>query len=135
MIQIEVLDCPNEDYLGRYLLHKNLVCLGSNREADLRLEDPQLKRNHLLFEIVNDQLLVHLNKGQEFLHVNGKRTTSFKFLKEGDEIAVGGSRIKIQSCQFTSVITKREVLNRNTDELIKEASPLLDFIKELQRDL
>ncbi|MEX0797818.1 MAG: FHA domain-containing protein [Bacteriovoracaceae bacterium] len=135
MIKLKVKECPNPDYIGSYTFDKNLVYIGGNIDADLLLDDSDVGSNHLFIEIVNNQLLAHLNKDQDFFLVNGKRTTKFKFLNVGQDIKIGSSVVAVEIFAPTDIVAKREVLNKNTEELIQENSPLLEFIKELQKEL
>ena len=135
MIQIAVKNCPDSEYEGEYFFDKNLVYVGSNHDADLYLPDEKLSRNHLLIEIVDGQLLAHLGKNAQAFKVEGKLATKFKFLSAGNVIEAGGSSFKIMVFAPTVRTTKREWLNKNTDELIRSGAPLLEAVKELQEDL
>lgn len=135
MIQLKVEECPSSDYVGEYIFHKNLIYIGANIDADLYLEDGALVGNHLLVEIVDGQLLAHLGKDAPSFWVDGKLATKFKFLAAGNVVKIGSTKIRIVLFAPTSKTSKREVLNKNTDELIQANSPLLDYIKDLQREL
>lgn len=135
MIKLEVLDCPNSDYLGEYTFYKNLLYVGSSIDADLCVEDLKVKSLHLIIEVVEEQLLAHLGKTAEVFWVNGKRSGKLKFLASGDELTLGETTLKVVSFAQTKIETKRDALNKNTEELIRDKSPLLAYIKELQKSL
>ena len=135
MIKLEVLESPNADYLGEYVFFKNLIYVGSNIDADLYLEDKAASSNHIFIEIVDGQLLAHLGKDAKSFWVDGKLTTKFKFLHPGNILKAGETKFKILGFENSKICTKREILNKNTDELIQSNSPLLGYIKELQKRL
>ncbi len=135
MIELELIQCPDNDFLGTYIIFKDFIHIGSNMDADIRVKDAQLKPNHLVIEIIDAQLRATLNLDEGYFLVDGKRTTSLKFLNIGQTFEIGKSRFIVKQFSSQKIVTKREVLNQNTDELIKESSPLLNYIKKLQAKL
>lgn len=135
MIRLKIESCPDPDRLGEYVFHKNLIYIGSSADADLALPDRQAAPNHLFIEIVDGQLLAHGAMENIEFKVDGKLATKFKFLKAGSVVEAGNTAFKILLFAAGSESDKREALNKNTDELIQSRSPLLGFIKELQKEL
>ncbi|MCO4753917.1 MAG: hypothetical protein KC478_05520 [Bacteriovoracaceae bacterium] len=135
MIELEIIHCPNNDFLGTYRIFKDLFHIGSNLSAELRVKDNAIMANHLIIDIEEDRLRATLNLDDGFFLVDGKRTTSLKYLNIGSSFEVGNTRFLVKQFSAQKIVTKRETLNKNTDELIKEKSPLLSYIKKLQTEL
>lgn len=135
MIRLNVEQTNSEERMGEYLFEKNLIYIGNNIDADLYLEDNELNSNHIIIEIVDGQLIAHAGTKTEAFWVDGKITTKFKFLSPGNKIKAGKSVINVVEFSPTKRQTKRELLNKNTDELLKEKNELLDVIKSIRESL
>lgn len=135
MILIEVLKCPDQDFLGEFSFFKDFIRVGSSTSVELYLNDKSLCKNHLFLEVQDGILTATLSGDQSLFWVNGKRTAGVKTLKVSDLISIGNSEFKVLSIQKQDLKTKREALNFNTEELIKEQSSLLKYIKALQEEL
>ncbi len=132
MIVIEVLECPDQDYLGQFSFYKSFIRIGSGQSVEFCLNDKQIKKNHLVLDIQDNQLNAAASEESDLFWVNGKRTAGIKSLKVGDTIQIGETKFKIVNFLNMPIESKRERLNRNTEELIKSNSPLLSYIKNLQ---
>lgn len=133
MIQITINSSPDINKIGTITFNKNLIYIGNNHTCDLFISDTNLISNHLIIEIVESKMIVHPHKDIDFFLVNGKRTTGHKFVTLGNKIKIGGTEFTIDLFTETTYISMKETLNKLTDDLIKEESPLLDVIQELQR--
>lgn len=135
MILIEVLKCPDQDFLGKFSFFKEFIRVGSSTNVELYLNDKDLCKSHLVLEVQGEVLTATLSGEQSLFWVNGKRTAGVKRLKVNDLISIGRTEIKVLSILKQDLKTKREALNLNTEELIKEQSSLLKYIKALQEEL
>lgn len=132
MIGLNIVECPDKDYLGEVKFYKDLIYIGKNLSADLYLPDKSLQTNHIFLEVTDGKLIAHSSKHVEYFWVNGKRTKNFKFLGMGDQIKIGTSTIKVVIFSPSTTIDKRTGLNNATDILINSKQSLLPLVQSLQ---
>lgn len=132
---MELIKCDDPLKTGEYCFHKSQLYVGSNLSADLYLKDSNLYPNHFFIEIVGNKLLLHPHRTIDFYLIDGKRTTSMRYLKVDQTVAYKSVEFVIKSFSDASVPSFRETLNNKTDELIKTKSPLLDIITKLEEQL
>ncbi|MBD64041.1 MAG: hypothetical protein CME62_02465 [Halobacteriovoraceae bacterium] len=131
MIEIEVIQSQNKDFLGTYKFHKNLIYIGSNHEADLYFPKSCLGHNHLFIEVIHDKLITHLHQEVDHILVNGKRTTNFKTLYSGDKISFSDLEFKIKRFKHSEIITKKDLLNKAAAEIPQTRSELIPILSKL----
>lgn len=134
MLVIQITKAKDENLKGTYRFGKNLVHIGSHQDSDLMLPQDEVALRHLFIEVVEDQLIAHLDRDSEEFWVDGKVVTKFKFLSPASVIRAGETEFRVIEARHETTRSKRELLNKNTDELIKGKSPLLGFIKALQEN-
>jgi hypothetical protein len=132
MIHLEITKSNNSDHLGEYQFHKDLIYIGSNLSADIYLPEKEILTNHLFIEVVEGKLLVHPSREADFFLVDGKRTTSVRYIKINQKISVGETEILIKSFSVSPMVSLREKLNEKTDQLINAKSDMLDLIAKLE---
>lgn len=133
MISIEITNANNEEYIGQYLFQKNLIKFGANILSEIYLPDEKLNQSHIFIEVIDDNILIHLQKDAEFFFINGKRTTTYKFLKRNDLVKIGDCTFKLLDYKFQEVVSMRDILNKNS-QIIKNTKPeLLRIIQELSK--
>lgn len=130
MIHLEVLSSPDQDVINSYEFHHNQIYLGHSR-GNLQVRDPKLLDNHLMIEVIENDLLVHPQKSVEFYLLNGKRATEIRKIKTGDTIGIGDTTLKIRGFQESSYPSKKDVLNAKMNQLIEENSPRLKVVEKL----
>lgn len=135
MITIELTKCPDPLKIGEYPFHKNQIYIGSNISADLYINDPNVYFNHFFIEIVENKLLLHPHQSSDYFLIDGKRTTSMRYLKAGQKVGLNSIEFTIKSFSETLVQTFRDTLNTNTDQLINENSQLINFISKIEEQL
>jgi hypothetical protein len=132
MIQFEVTDCPDSQVMAPFTFYQNQIYLGKSK-GDLWINDPSLLANHAMVEVVERDLLFHPQKGVEFYHLNGKRSSTVRKIKIGDIITIGKTKIKILDFQETRRESKKVILNNKLSKLIAENSLRLTVIERLSR--
>jgi FHA domain len=71
--------------------------LGRTREADLFLRDPEVSRRHLRFESHGSFVYIEDLHSSNGTFLNGRRVTEAIEIRDGDEIDVGTTRIRVHS--------------------------------------
>lgn len=132
MIQITTHSSPDKDKIGTSLFNKNLIYVGNDHMCDLYFHDDQVIPNHLIIEVIESKMIIHPHKDIKYFLVNGKRSTSHKYVTIGNKVKIGNTEFTIDNFIETSYSTVKDNLNKLTDELIKEESPLLDIIQNIQ---
>lgn len=132
MIKVKVIDSVDQDKIGVFVFHRNLIYVGNEHLCDLFLNDSQLISNHLIIEIIDGKLLAHPHKEIDFFLVNGKRSTGAKIIGLGQSIKIGSSTFIIEEFIEVPINHYKETLNQITEKLIQDNSPLLEIIGELQ---
>lgn len=131
MIDIEILNSPDEKRLGRYVFHKDEISFGSNLNDELLLDEEEISPSHISIVIKEFKLYVHLREGIDFILVNGKRTTAAKLLKATDTITIGKTTLKINNFLIENHKTRKEFLNAKVEEFKKINSPLIPVLQIL----
>lgn len=132
MIEIE-LNCElNAEINGKRRFNKNLVYFGSDYSCDIFTPGNHIKPLHGFIEIVGTKLLVHLGDGVDHIHVDGKLTTSVRYLKVGQLIKFGDYELKVSNFMENHYPSSRETVNKITDEIIKAGGKELEILKSIQ---
>ncbi|HXH31649.1 MAG TPA: FHA domain-containing protein [Bacteriovoracaceae bacterium] len=132
MIHFEIKQSPDQNVLTGFKYLQNLIYLGK-KSGDLVIDDEHLRDSHVMIEVVEGNLLVHPQKGVEFYLINGKRTTTIRKLRIGDEVGIGQTVLRIQAFEHTLKETKAEVLNKKLKSMIAQGSERLGLIERLTK--
>ena len=89
MINLKITDSVDPEKIGNYTFHKNLIYIGNKYSCDIYIKDNSIISNHIFIEVIEQRLLVHLNKEIDFILINGKRTTGHKYVGVGETISIG----------------------------------------------
>lgn len=131
MLKISITNANDENRVGEYLFHKNLIYIGSNHDADIYAPLEKVEKNHIFLEVVDEALLVHPGRGIEYILVNTKRTVSFKKLKKGDQVQVGDLVFKIDDYQLIQNLSVKEHLKQKVETIKKDNPNQLKVLKSL----
>lgn len=132
MIKFQILSSPDLNILAPFEYYKNQIYFGQKAD-DLRINDSEILTTHLMLEVVASDLIVHPQKGVSFFLINGKRASTIRKIKIGDEITLGKTIIKILSFEETPKISKKVILDQKLKSLINENSPRLSVIESLTK--
>lgn len=132
MIEFEVVESSDLNSLSTYQFFQNQIYIGRT-SGDLVIQDSQLRSSHGILEIIENELLIHPQKDVEFFLINGKRATTIRKIKAQDKITLGQTVIKILRFEPTFTESRKEILDRRLNTLIKENSPTLSIIETLSQ--
>jgi len=71
------------------------IFVGRAATNHLRVRDPQCSRVHCRVDVTSEGLTLHDNSSGNGTYVNGERIARSRRLDDGDEVQLGGTRIKI----------------------------------------
>jgi phage terminase large subunit len=129
MIHFQITQSPDLNVVTTFKYFLNQLYLG--RSGDLAIQDPELKRLHVMIEVIGQDLLIHPQGQVESFQINGKRATAIRKLKIGDNIGIGSSVIKILDFAESQSPTKKQILNNKLQRLMQQQSPRLGVIEAL----
>lgn len=132
MIVIELTKCKFSLKTNEYTFHKNHIYIGSNFSADLYINDSNIFTNQFYLEIIENRLLIHPHRSLGFYLVDGKRTTSRRYLKVGQRVSFDENEFIIKNFIEVNDETFREKLNTNTDKIISNNPDILKIIKKIE---
>ena len=96
MVELEFVDSPDGDILGKRVVYFDEISLGSSRINTIIVEDPDLKKRALRLSIRESGIYVeNLDSGHYFS--NDKKVSGKKRHARGDRICVGSTTFKIVS--------------------------------------
>lgn len=132
MIEFKILQGPDENVISSYKFFQNQIYLGRT-SGDLQINDNNLYQSHAMLEVIGKELLIHPQRGVEFYLINGKRASTVRKLKIGDQVTLGETIFKVISFQETETVSKKNILNSRLNELIEEGSSRLSVIEALTK--
>jgi hypothetical protein len=132
MIQLEVIESPDRNVVAAITYHQNQIYLGAET-GDLKIQDPGLLPSHAMVEVIGSDLLFHPQKAVDFYLLNGKRATTIRKVKAGDQVTIGRTVIRMTAFTETVRESKKDFLERKLARLIDEASPKLAVIEILSK--
>jgi hypothetical protein len=103
------------------------------KTGDLIIADSELKESHLMIEVIGKDLLLHPQRGVEFFLINGKRATSIRKLKIGEEVTFGQTVLKVLGFEETTVLSKKLILGDKLAALVESDSSRLPVIDKLSK--
>ena len=133
MIEIEIKDTINKDRLGIYNIHRNTISLGSHPSDDIMVDQDQINKQHIHFNISKNKLFLELGNDVERIHVNKKICNATKSLKINDEIKINNTMIKILNFSQSQIQTRKELLNQKVSELPEKRPELVEILQELSQ--
>jgi len=94
-VELEIRERANE----RVLRIRPPFELGRTRDADVFLRDGEVSRRHLRFETQGGVVYIRDLQSSNGTFLNGRRVTEAIEVREGDEIDVGTTRLRVLSIQ------------------------------------
>ncbi len=132
MIRFEIIESPDKEILNTFEYFHNLIYIG-NASGNLTVHDPDIKRTHLMIEVVGDDVIIHPQKDVEFYLINGKRATTPRKIKINDLITFGRTVLKLLAFAETPPFSKKNILNQKLNALIESESHKLPVIEALSK--
>lgn len=131
MLVVEILDCPDPEFLGEWRFHKNQIQLGFP-EGDISPDVAGLPSYGFMLETYPDliQGTPHPDLGHWLL--NGKRATRPRRLRLGDTISVAGIKLRIKEAVPEEFHSRKSILDGKLQALLSSESKLLPLIKLLK---
>ena len=94
MIELEVLESPDEDILGLHQFFLPEISIGRSRFAQISLRDPDWPFKGLILTSTPQGLLLKNTENSPYI-VNGKKITGQKILFQGGEVSIGKTSLKL----------------------------------------
>lgn len=132
MVQFEITKSPDPNVRNNFRFMSNSLTIGK-KTGDLIIADTELKESHLMIEVIGSDLLLHPQKDVEFFLINGKRATSIRKLKVGEEVTIGKTVFKILGYEETTVLSKKIILGDKLAALVESDSSRLPVIDKLSK--
>ncbi|MFP5457394.1 MAG: hypothetical protein ACLGG7_01570 [Bacteriovoracia bacterium] len=129
MIEVNVIDATDPEYLGTWKFRKNQIYLG-HPSGDIAPHG-LLFSYAFMIEVLPDFIQVQPHPDLEFWLLNGKRATKPRKVKIGDHLQVGDLALTITSVAHQELPTKKQILDRRLKELVSSQSPVLEVIQAL----
>lgn len=130
MLQLEIISSPDQSVINLYQFFQNELYLGHST-GNLRISDPELMASHLMIEVVENDLIVHPQKGVTAYLIDGKRASTIRKIKTGQTLKIGNTTLRVLSYSYTEFKTKKTVLDEKLATLIETNSPKLAVIEKL----
>jgi hypothetical protein len=132
MVQFEITKSPDPNVRNHFRFMSNSLTIGK-KTGDLIIADTELKESHVMIEVIGRDLLLHPQKDVEYFLINGKRATSIRKLKVGEEVTIGKTILKILGFEETTVQSKKNILNDKLAALVDSDSSRLSVIDKLSK--
>ena len=132
MVQFEITKSPDPNVMNNFRFMSNSLTIGK-KSGDLIIADIDLKESHVMIEVVGPDLLLHPQRGVEFFLINGKRATSIRKLRTGEEVTIGRTVLKIIGFEETTILTKKAILSDKLNALVEADSSRLTVIDKLSK--
>ena len=139
MLELKIIESKNLDLIGNWSYKKNEVCIGpiKNKISDIRLIEQDLgfdvtlviHKEHLFFERVS-----HGDEDKGTSLINGKKTIGRSFLKIGDILTIGETKIEIVNFENSPAFVPQKFQN-NLKKIIRGNHPINKIIKIIDDDL
>ena len=136
MIKLEILHSDDPNREGIYTFEKNQLFIGSNYSADIYLPLPHILKDHLFLEIIESKILLHLGSDVNHLKVNGKRTTTFKYLKRDDTFTIENEKFQLKDFFPTEQKLTSDKLNEASKEIQNDPKvfEIINSLNNLRKD-
>lgn len=134
MIHFDIIKSPDENVLTTFKFFQNQIYIGTTN-GDLWIDDPEIKSSHAMLEVIQKDLIMHPQKDVEFYLINGKRASTVRKIKINDELTFGKTIIKVIGFEETLKESKKEILDKKLQNLLRENSPKLGLIEHLTQKM
>jgi len=131
MISFKIIQSNDYEIINQtYTFYQNLIYLGHS-QGHFYIKDPLVIDNHLMLEVIDNDLYIHPHAKVEFFLVDGKRSTSIKKIKPNQIITIGSTQIEILKFNQTELLLRKEILDIKLKQMIDNQDPRLTVIEEL----
>lgn len=132
MIKFQITESPDKEVISTFEYHQNQIYLGRN-SGNLTISDPELRKSHLMIEVIGEDVLVHPQKDVSHYLINGKRATTPRKIRINDAVSFGQTTLKVLAFSETAPFSKKNVLNNKLNALIEAGSQKLAVIESLSK--
>lgn len=131
MISFKILSSPDyEINTQTYTYYQNIIYLGF-AQGHFFIKDSELIDNHLMLEVLDNDLLLHPNPKIESFLIDGKRATSVRKLKINQIVTIGNTQIQILDFKNTEHLTRKEILDAKLNQILERDDSRLTIIEKL----
>ncbi len=134
MIELQIVSSKDQDVIGTKKFHKNMIYFG-HKKGDILIDDDQIIDNHLMLEINEVGTFIHLNKPDEYFHLNGKRTRGVIKINANDKIKIGTTTFALTAALFIPELVKRDIINAKLNKMIEDDAPELEILSIVEKNL
>ena len=131
MLVVEIIACPDPEFLGEWRFHKNQIHLGFP-EGDISPDVEGLPSFAFMIETLDGQAQGTPHPDLTHWLLNGKRATRPRRLRVGDMINVAGVKIRLKEASPEVYTSRKSILDARLQQLLSEEAPLLSLIKVLK---
>jgi hypothetical protein len=142
MIEIEILTCPDKDFLGTFKFDRNIISIGhpsKNINCDLLINDPKIEELKFLLQLDSSKLIFKplIENSKTPFWLNGKKESSVLILKINDRLKIGDTLLHFKNFTFTALVNKQELIDNNLTNIFKDESliEVKNIIDLLEQDL
>ena len=96
MLELEFLESPDTDVLGKRVVFFDEVSMGRARSNVIIVDDPGMEPRDIRLNVLESGIFVENRESGHYLS-NGKKVSGKKLHSPGDGIRVGGTSFKILS--------------------------------------
>jgi hypothetical protein len=134
MIQVEILSSPDQLIKGPITIFRHL-CLISQNNGDILINDPQILDGHLVLEVQEKTLYVHKHPQLHQFKINGKLASTSMPLSLSDILEFGQTSMRILAFQYRSFPSKKDLIQSQVTLISQDSSyqsvrELLTLIQE-----
>lgn len=133
MVLLEVIESPNIDRIGEYEFYRDDISFGTSQWDQVLIIEVGILHSHCILKMESNKLILVINENVEFIHVNGKRTTSSKILKINDKFRIGNTTIKVLNFSSKNIQTRKEFLNAKVQRVQDENPDLIPILQYLNK--
>ena len=124
MIEFTITHCQQENLLGTWEYHINTLVLGGESSKIPALSDLPILSLHL----ENAKLFIQT---ATYFFINKIRFQGKKMIQVNDEIVVGNFQFKIEKFSQREIVTLKNILNQNYNEIEKKENDLISILQKL----
>ncbi len=127
MIKLKIIKSQDYNQIGDFIFGKNRVLFSSSSKADV------LSPVDFAIEIIDDSIFL-LNPSNKVL-IDNKFSGELSKINMNKTIGIDDFQIQIINFNFTYKLTTRELLNKNTEYIIKNKPDLLKKITDIRNEI
>ena len=133
MIEIEIIESPDTEFLGIYQTFRSRFSVGT--KGILPIADPKLNPIHIQLELDKKGIRVSSVNPGSFFHLNNKKIAGKKQVQIGDLIKIGNTSFKILNFQFLPRVEHRELLKLQYQKITHDSPDIAMLLAQLEKEL